>query len=58
MKEVMFCPFCGAPHAYQFEGAAPSGAVAEFTVLSIECPCGATYALERGNRVKCAALKE
>jgi len=47
---VYKCPFCG--ESYDHDGAATSknGAVGEVTVLSIECPCGATFALTRGGR--------
>jgi len=51
MEEIrIVCPFCGEATYLQRYAAAPKGAVAEIAVLSVECPCGATYALTRGGR--------
>lgn len=50
------CPFCGVvyklPVAYASE---LSGAVANVEVSSIECSCGATWAIQRPRAVKADA---
>jgi len=48
------CPFCG--ETYTSHGGllevARNGAVASYQIRVIECPCGATYAPERGRRME------
>ena len=44
------CPFCGKVHCWDDTAMDRSGSVLTVTMLSIECACGATYALTRGGR--------
>ena len=44
------CPFCGRDYSWDDTAMFRSGSVLTVTVLSIECVCGATYALTRGGR--------
>ena len=44
------CPFCDTLYVWDDTQHSPNGAVLTVTTLSIECACGATYALTRGGR--------
>lgn len=52
------CPFCGAVFEYNVVERTKQGSVATAVLTSIECNCGATWAIQRPRAVKANARSD